>query len=72
MLKAENDAIKDENRQLKADIDVLKDKNQKLNELWEGVNADNKSNMEQICVQSNKISQLKTEVYQVKVSSSGQ
>lgn len=71
-MKAENDTIKDENKQLKADIDVLKDTNKKLTRLWEGVNSDNECNMEQLCVQGNKLSQLEIEVHQVKVGSSSQ
>ena len=67
-LKAENEVIKDESKQLKTDIDVLKSKNQQLTSQQTKLNADNESNMQQINVQSNKITQLKTEVHQMKVS----
>ena len=60
--------IKNENKELKASNDVLKDKNQQLNSLWKQTNAENESNMQQLNVQSNKNSHLKTEIHQVKVS----
>ena len=59
--------IKNENKELKASNDVLKDKNQQLNSLWKQTNAENESNMQQLNVQSSKISHLKTEIHQVKV-----
>ena len=60
--------IKNENKELKTNNDVLKDKNQQLNSLWKQTNAENESNTQQLNVQSSKISHLKTEIHQVKVS----
>lgn len=67
-LKAQNEVIKDEIKQLKTNNDVLKSKNQQLTSQQTKLNADNESNVQQINVQGNKITQLKTEVHQMKVS----
>ena len=67
-LKTENEVIKNENKQLKTNNDVLRSKNQQLTSQWRKLNVDNESNMQQMNVQSNKITQLKTELQQMKVS----
>ena len=67
-LRTENEVIKNENKQLKTNNDVFRSKNQQLTSQWRKLNVDNESNMQQMNDQSNKITQLKTELHQMKVS----
>ena len=81
-LRTDNDALKDENKQLKANSDkqrdeigelnaenvIIKDESKQLTTLFDKMTVNNENQMQQINSQSSTIAQLRSEVQQLKVS----